>query len=270
MSEQLLTSQQMAEFVTNGFIRFDSIVPEELNREAIPVLEGGLKGVQAGTLLHQTYPEDSVVGRIIRLPVVAGGIRSLVGPDCLVDHHAIHIRQAQQGESQHLHGDAIIDPRIDAFDVQLMYYPQAVTREMGGTVIVPGSHLRRINETDIGRYQNLAGQVALTCEPGTVMLLHHGMWHCGRRNASPKTRYMYKIRLNPTVRQTRLWDTSDLQDPAVAAQLRKQQPWYESATGRLEITNRARMWRGLTGDSSYDTDYWLTRVENRPTRLASV
>jgi len=28
--------------------------------------------------------------------------------------------------------------------------------------------------------------------------------------------------------------------------------------------NRSRLWRFLTGDPRYDTDYWLTRVENTP------
>ena len=30
----LLTSKQMASFVTNGFLRFDSLVPDELNQAA--------------------------------------------------------------------------------------------------------------------------------------------------------------------------------------------------------------------------------------------
>jgi ectoine hydroxylase-related dioxygenase (phytanoyl-CoA dioxygenase family) len=149
-----------------------------------------------------------------------------------------------------------------------MYYPHEVTLDMGGTLVVPGSHLRRINETDIGRYQNLVGQVPLVCPAGTVLILHHGIWHCGRRNDTDQVRYMFKIRLNPTVRQVRLWNTDDLDDPAVAAELRQTFPWYENATGRLEITNRSRLWRFLTGDESYDTDYWLTRVENAPTRIA--
>jgi hypothetical protein len=75
---------------------------------------------------------------------------------------------------------------------------------------------------------------------------------------------MYKIRFNPTVPQVRLWDTSDLGDPAVRAELSTYFPWYEQATGRLEIHNRVLLWRALTGDDSFDIDYWVTRVSNRP------
>ncbi|HEY2175801.1 MAG TPA: phytanoyl-CoA dioxygenase family protein [Mycobacteriales bacterium] len=263
----LLSSTEMARFVSAGFLRFDGLVPDAVNKAAIAELEAGFDRVPAGTPLPRAYPADSVVNQILAMPQVQGAIHSLVGPDPLVDHHAIHIRQPHGGEAQHLHADAIIDPRT-VFDVQLMYYPHEVTLDMGGTLVVPGSHLRRINETDIGRYQNLVGQVPLVCPAGTVLILHHGIWHCGRRNDTDRVRYMFKIRLNPTVRQVRLWNTDDLDDPAVAAELRQTFPWYENATGRLEITNRSRLWRFLTGDESYDTDYWLTRVENAPTRIA--
>ena len=58
---------------------------------------------------------------------------------------------------------------------------------------------------------------------------------------------MFKIRFNPTVPQVRLWDTADLDDPAVAEELGSRFPWYEQATGRLEIYNRVTLWRALPG-----------------------
>ena len=45
---------------------------------------------------------------------------------------------------------------------------------------------------------------------GTVVVFHHGLWHCGRRNPSREDRWMHKIRLNPRVSQTRHWNTDDL------------------------------------------------------------
>jgi Phytanoyl-CoA dioxygenase (PhyH) len=267
--KHLLTSVQMARFVAHGSHRIDAVVPAEMNAEAIDVLRAGIPAVPYGTPLSETFEEGSFPQRLVQLPEVAGAIRSLVGPDPTVDHHAVHIRKAHEGAAQNLHGDAIIDVRPDAFDVQLMYYPQEVTLEMGGTLSVTGSHLRRTNESDTGRYQNLLGQTRLVCPAGTVVFLHHGIWHGGRRNDSAVDRYMFKIRFNPTVRQLRLWNTDDLYDPAVAAELRTRFPWYENATGRLEIYNRVRLWRALIGDDSYDPDYWVTRVTNRPTRVVA-
>ncbi|WP_236656303.1 phytanoyl-CoA dioxygenase family protein [Streptacidiphilus jiangxiensis] len=260
----LLNSVQMARFVAHGSLRLDAVVPAELNAEALAVLAQGVPPVDYGTPLSKAYAPDSFPARLLAVPLVAGALRSLVGPEPLVDHHAVHVREPHGGEAQALHADAIIDVRPDAFDVQLMYYPQTVTLEMGGTLSVPGSHLRRINESDTGRYQNLRGQDRLVCPAGTVVFVHHGLWHGGRRNDSDTTRYMFKIRFNPTVRQRRLWDASDLHDPRVVSELDVAFPWYEQATGRLERYNRALLWRELTGDPGFDLDHWVTRVSNRP------
>ncbi|MEV1248562.1 phytanoyl-CoA dioxygenase family protein [Nonomuraea sp. NPDC049750] len=268
MRTTLLTSAQVAGFVAAGYLRLDGVVPDELNDQAIDVLEAGIPRLPYGTSIDKAFPEGTFARRLIELPQVAGALHSLVGPGPTVDHHAVHIREPYNGQAQPLHADAIIDTRVDAFDVQLMYYPREVTADMGGTLVVPGSHLRRVNESDTGRYQNLLGQTRLTCPAGTVMLLHHGIWHGGRRNDSAVRRYMFKIRFNPTVPQVLLWDTSDLADPAVLGELGRRFPWYEQATGRLEFHNRALLWRAMTADPSFDIDYWITRVNNRPGRVA--
>ena len=277
-TSHLLNSTQMAHFAARGFLRFDELIPEDLNQEIHELLlKRNLQGHPAGTPLSDCYPDPSPVGKMLRLPEVQGIMQSLVGPEPLFDHHAIHVREPKQHHAQHMHGDAIIDTRMH-FDVQLMYYPHDVPLEMGGTLIVPGSHFRRINESDIGRYQNFLGQMPLAGKAGTVLALHHGIWHCGRRNDTDTIRCMYKIRLNPTVRQTRLWDTSDIDDPgssgekareAVGKILRDKEPWFENADARLEIVNRSKFWRFLTGDDQYDTGYWLRRIENTPERLAT-
>ena len=263
----LLTTRQMATFVAQGFLRFDEFIPDDLNRAILAEFDAGVPSYAAGTPLSNCYPEPSALGHMLRRPEVQGIIQSLVGTDPLFDHHAIHIRQPREATAQGMHGDAIIDTRaLRDFDIQFMYFPHDVPLEMGGTLVVPGSHFRRINEMDIARYQNLLGQRPVVCKAGTLLVLHHGIWHCGRRNQTDRVRYMYKIRLNPTVRQLRLWNTEDLNDPDNNVQniLGHQEPWFEDATGRLEIVNRIKLWRFLTGDNRFDVSYWLTRVENMP------
>lgn len=266
--ERLLSSVTMARFVAHGSLRMDAVVPAELNAEAMEILPAGIPMVPYGTPVPEAYPEGSFVRRLIELPEVAGALHSLVGPRPRIDHHAVHVRPPHEGAAQPLHADAIIDARPDAFDVQLMYYPAEVTLAMGGTLSVPGSHLRRTNESDTGRYQNLRGQHRLVCPAGTVVLVHHGLWHGGRRNDSDTPRYMFKIRFNPTVRQRLLWDTADLGDPRVRQELDAHFPWYEHATGRLERYHRVLLWRALTGDDGFDLDHWVTRVTNRPQEAA--
>lgn len=276
----LLNSEQMATFVAKGFLRFDQIVPDEINTAVMAEIDaGGIAAAPAGTPLSQCYPEPSAIGHMLRMPQIEGVIQSLVGPDPLFDHQAVHVRQPNEDSAQGMHGDSIIDTRM-AFDIQLMYFPHDVPLEMGGTLVVPGSQYRRINEMDIARYQNLLGQVQMVCKAGTVLVLHHGIWHCGRRNKTDQKRYMFKVRLNPRVRQLRLWNTDDLSADSgkhkpiftqdtnkvedVQTILSRQEPWFEDAGGRLEIVNRIKMWRYLSGDDTFDVHYWMTRLENVP------
>jgi len=280
----LLTSRQMAYFAARGFLRFDALIPAGLNERAMREIDGEVPSAPAGTPLSRCYSPPSALGEILRLPAIQGIIHSLVGPDPLFDHQYVHVREPQEDAAQHLHGDSTIDLRLH-FDLQLMYFPHDVPLEMGGTLLVPGSHFRRINESDIGRYQNIAGQIPMVCQAGTILALHHGLWHCGRQNKSSQKRYMFKARLNPTVRQLRLWNTDDLdgsvgkQHPIfskatptddIQAILSRSEPWFEGGNGRLEILNRIKFWRFLTGDDNFDAHYWLTRLENMPERRVAV
>jgi hypothetical protein len=304
----LLTSAQMAGFVARGFLRFDAVVPDALNRAFLAQVDdvpadavasirehygrimagSAIPRIPAGTPLAQAYDPGSPVARILELPVVKGAIDSLVGEGPAFDHHFLHLTyppafyrvEGREPVAQHYHQDSTIDPRR-AFDIQLMYFPHEVTAEMGGTRFLPGSHLRIVSEAAIARYQNLRGQQHVVCPAGTLLVLHHGIWHGGGVNRSARLRYMFKIRLCPTRRQRRLWDTSDLPpEPAdqrpifwtdargngdpIAAILTRPEPWFEADTGRLEYLNRIRLWRYLLGDEQFDADYWLTRVENEP------
>ena len=282
--ENLLNSKQMASFVARGFLRFDELVPADINERVMAQMEaGGITSQPAGTPLSQCYPPPSAIRDMLDLPQIQGIIHSLVGPEPLFDHHAVHIRQPNQGKAQGLHGDSTIDVRTH-FDVQLMYFPHDVPLEMGGTLLLPGSHFRRINESDIARYQNFVGQIPMVCKAGSILALHHGIWHCGRQNQTDKVRYMYKIRLNPQVRQLRLWNTDDLVEEALENKtiyggadhnpndmqtiLMKREPWFEFGSGRLEMINRIKLWRFLTGDDTFDAHYWLSRLENTPENLA--
>ena len=266
----LLTSRQMADFVADGFLRFDAFIPDEINREAMREIDEEQipRGYERqGQPLSGLWPDSRGFGALFRLPQVQGIIHSLVGPDPLYDHHAFHRVSPRHEEGQVWHADNIIDPR-SAFDIQLFYYPHDTPREMGGTMFLPGSHLRRIHESDIGRYQNFTGQVPIVCKAGTVAVGHHGIWHCAQPNRTEQMRYMFKLRLNPTVRQRLLWNTDDLDAPEIHSSLFRNHKWYGNED-RLEYAQRIKLWRFLTGDEQFDSHYWLTRVENNPERVAA-
>ncbi|MGZ6020480.1 MAG: hypothetical protein ACXWKO_17575, partial [Phenylobacterium sp.] len=155
----LLGALDMARFAARGFLRFDAVVPGEINAQFLAeageagdpepgrkmlatygalLANSGIPEVPPGVPLSAAYPQGSAVERLLALPVVKGAIRSLVGPEPVFDHHFLHVTfppayyEAGGGEhvSQHTHQDSTIDPS-EGFDLQIMYYPHKVTREMG-------------------------------------------------------------------------------------------------------------------------------------------
>ncbi|NKB66287.1 MAG: phytanoyl-CoA dioxygenase [Candidatus Latescibacteria bacterium] len=258
----LLDSKQMAHFVADGFLRFDDLVPDQLNQAACAEMDQGqVPGHRAGAPLATAWP-DSALGQVFRLPQIQGIIHSLVGPDPLYDHHAVHTVGPSHEHGQIWHADAIIDTR-QHFDIQFFYFSHDTPREMGGTMILPGSQYRHVSESDIARYQNFRGQYPMVCRAGTLVVVHHGIWHCAQPNLTDDKRYMFKLRLNPTVRQLRLWNTDDIDDSEIRGILGANHQWYGNEV-RLEIVNRIKFWRFLTGNDKYDVGYWLSRLENMP------
>ncbi|MEM0914300.1 MAG: phytanoyl-CoA dioxygenase family protein [Planctomycetota bacterium] len=266
---QLLTTRQMAEFVSEGFLRFDELIPKELCEELMAELNAGLYGPYEteGAQWNEIWPEPLAAGRIFRLPAMRGIIESLVGPHPRYDHHAPHMRKGPDNGHQALHQDAEIDPRRSGFDIQISLFPHDIGPDMGGTLFVPGTHFRRVHVSRIGRYQNVVGQVQTACKAGTIVVWHTGLWHAGRANRTDSKRYMFKLRLNPMVRQLKLWNADDLHDPAVRADvartLNRRQPWM-GVEDRLEKMQRVKLWRELTDDSTFDLNMYWTRTGNAP------
>mgnify|MGYP000023111525 CR=1 FL=1 len=265
----LLTTAQMAAFVSEGFLRFDALVPAELCNALMAELNDGLYRPYEteGADWEAIWPEPLAAGRIFRMPEVHGIIESLVGPHPRYDHHCPHLRTGPDNGHQGLHQDAEFDPRPSGFDIQVSFFPHDIGPEHGGTMFVPGSHFRRVHESEIGRYQNVLGQVQTVCKAGTLVFWHADLWHAGRANRTATERYMFKLRLNPMVRQLKLWNTDDLHDPAVIAGVKKVlkrgQPWF-GQQNRIETMNRVRLWRELTGDPTFDLNMYWTRTGNAP------
>lgn len=269
-NRHLLSSVQMANFAADGLLVFHDLVPKEINDEVMRELDEkriNLGYEPQGQPFENLWRDSQGIGAMVRMPEVQGILRSLVGPDCLYDHHCPHRVSPGHIEGQIWHADAIIDVR-QHFDIQLFYYPHDTPREMGGTMFLPGSQFRRIHESDIGRYQNFLGQLPIVCNGGTLVVGHHGLWHCAQPNLTDRLRTMFKIRLNPTVRQLRLWNTDDIDDPQIPGILFRNHKWYGN-DDRLEYANRIKFWRFLTGNERYDANYWLTRIENMPERVVA-
>src|SRR5436190_158401 len=102
----------MARFVARGFLRFDGVVPPEINEQFLAeageadypqpgqkmmrtygelLARAQIPEVAPGTPLSAAYPQGNAVERPLSLPIVRGAIKSLVGPDPVFDHHFLHV-----------------------------------------------------------------------------------------------------------------------------------------------------------------------------------
>jgi hypothetical protein len=299
-NDHRLTTEEMARFVADGFLRFDALVPQSINddiveefaplesakiKQMFSKLEEGEGPLRPASLtrLSDCYPAPSRLGELLRLPQIQGVIESLVGPDPIYDHDFVHKLPGGSEYRQHLHVDAVVDSRDQSFDIQLFYFPREVKPGEGGTRFIPGSHLRRTRAEGVSRYQHLLGEQQYEGPAGTVLVFHHGLWHAGQPNPGSGDRWMYKVRLNPRVSQVKRWNTDDFADlhndasdhtfalmrlDSVAQILRSMQPWQKGHEGRYEQMQRAALWRYLSGDPDFDVDFYYTRLEQRERLLA--
>ncbi len=232
-----LTTNEMAQFVADGYLRFEALVPASINERVIEELQllyttkmrqlvesvglnpddvaktpsVSVSHPESLTPLAECYPPPSILGEMLRLPEVLGIIESLVGKNPLFDHDFVHYIPAENPRGQHLHVDAVIDDQQPSFDIQLFYFPTEVAPGAGGTRFVPGTHLRHTRAEGVARYQHLLGEQQYSGPAGTLLVFHQGLWHAGQPNPSQQDRWMYKIRLNPQVPQVRLWNTEDFE-----------------------------------------------------------
>lgn len=260
-----LKTTEVARFVASGHLSFHGLIAEDLNREAAAEIRRGGLSVLSGDPqpLENSFPWDSPIRAALEHPVIRGAIQSLVGPAPLVDHADAHIRRPGTASCQMLHADAIVD-RSPGFDIQVMYFPEGARQQDGPTLVVPGSHLRSVHANQPARYKNFLGATRLICPPGSIAILHHGIWHGGTGNSGHRDRLMFKVRLTPTVAQVLLWDTADLDDETVIAILETEHPWTDIGSARLDVVKRVKLWRALTGRPDFDVgQHWLRRTERR-------
>ncbi|WP_134701316.1 phytanoyl-CoA dioxygenase family protein [Ammoniphilus sp. YIM 78166] len=255
--EHLLTAAQMARFVVDGYLQMEGIVPQALN-EKVHHEQIHYSGKGYDWFWH----ESETIKEIFELPQVNGIIESLVGKNPVYDHSYQHVVAPKHLKAQNWHADSVIDTRPFAFDIQCFYFSHDTPIEMGPTLILPGSHLRRVNNYSIGRYKNIVGQRQMACKAGTIAFLHHGLWHCAQPNYTDTTRYVFKLRLQPGQEQRNLFNTDGYDTEEIRQIFREgYHPWLGN-DDRAEHVQRAKLWRYVVGNDSVDLSF-----ENALTRM---
>lgn len=247
--KHLLTASQMAQFVTDGFLMVENLVPAEYNQAAY----------QDETTINERgykfWSATENIRAVFELPQVKGIVQGLVGRNAVYDHSALHIVKGNYLQAQNWHADSVIDTRPLAFDIQAFYFAHDAPREMGPTLVLPGSHLRRVNTESIGRYKNIVGQRQLATKAGTIVFMHHGIWHCAQPNYTEQTRYVFKLRLRPGQEQRGLFNLDGYTSPEVTTIINRGYQSWQGNEGRLEHIQRAKLWRYVTGDDTGDVSF---------------
>lgn len=253
----LLTARQMAEFAVNGFLIVPDIVPQAYNEQAA----AEMRKYENGT--GKYWFESAVIQEIFNLPQVKGALQSFVGTSPVYDHSHLHIVKAHNHKGQGYHADSVIDTRPFGYDIQAFYFAHDTPDEMGPTLVLPGSHLRRVSNGSISRYKNIVGQRRLVSKAGTIAFMHHAIWHCAQPNFTDATRYVFKLRLRPGQEQRGLFNTEGYTDPELHTYFQRSghHAWAgeESRVNQIQI---AKFWRYLTGDNRVDVSFEgaLTRM----------
>lgn len=245
----LLTAPQMAQFVTDGYLLLENLVPDELNRLAE-------EEMRCGKIQPKEYWNKSEhIQNIFNLPQVKGVIQSLVGEQPIYDHSFLHTVPAKHLKAQEWHADSVINTRKYGFDIQAFYFAHDAPDEMGPTLVLPGSHLRRVNTSSIGRYKNIIGQKRMVSKAGTMFFVHEGIWHCAQPNHTDRMRFVFKQRLRPGQEQRGLFNTDGYDSPEVRKIIYSGYEVWQGNEGRTDHMMRAQLWRYVTGDDSIDVSF---------------
>lgn len=172
-----LTDTEVLEFCKHGYLLLEGVVPEEINRKTVAF-------VDSNTSLEPTdiLDEDWFVENVILHPAAAGAVRSLLGAGfeapVLMSNHRVHMPAPAQG--WHRDGGSRYGPALHY--LQVFYYPEACTAEMGPTEVLPGSHFLFQHSSMMGHYGNLRHGVKTVASAGSIFLTVYSIWH--RRSVS--------------------------------------------------------------------------------------
>ena len=185
-----LTDAQMRRYVTDGFLVLQTGLPAVVHRH----IRERCADVFAtmGNPGNEILEHNPAVQLVFADPVVRGALGSLLGDDFFMHPHR-HCHQNVPGApAQKNHKDSYEDDLNVRHHrsrwAMAMYYPQAVTTDMGPTGVTPGSQYL----SDPASVAD-ADEIAVTGDAGTVIIVHYDLWHRALRNVSGRPRYMLKF-----------------------------------------------------------------------------
>jgi len=206
-----LTDTQVLAFCKNGFLMLEGIVPDEINQRAATHCNDHPDG-EPSAILCESWFMDNVICH----PQASGAVRCLLGKDfglpILMSNHRVKTPMP----AQNWHRDGGSQFAFDLHYLQVFYYPEACSVEMGPTELLPGSHFLFAHSTYMGHYGSIRGSYRAAAPAGSIFITIYSIWH--RRSAStvPGLRNLLKYNYFRTVAPQRDWVREDDFDFATA------------------------------------------------------
>ncbi len=179
-----LNDQGVIDLCRNGFLVLPGVVSNEINQKVVDYLDN-VDSNDSPALATQDYFVDGV----LKNPQGAGAVRSLLGRDFTIPekiaNHRGPLPFLPRSGGWHRDGGSIYTDQLDY--LQVFYYPEDCTDDMGPTEVLPGSHFVRAKHNMMSHYGKIAGTVSTASVAGTIFLTVYGIWHRRTRATSGPT-----------------------------------------------------------------------------------
>jgi hypothetical protein len=186
-----LTDRQVIDFCRNGFLIFPGVVPDEINQKVVDFLDNGDSTYEPTPIMEQAW----FVEGVLKNPQAAGAVRSLLGRDftlpAVIANHRGALPWVPPAGTWHRDGGSIYTHTLEY--VQVFYYPEECTPDMGPTEVLPGSQFLRTKGPLMMHYGHIANTVSTASPAGTIFMTNYTIWHRRTRATSgPRGKSKYR------------------------------------------------------------------------------
>ncbi|MCJ8330551.1 MAG: phytanoyl-CoA dioxygenase family protein [Lentisphaeria bacterium] len=199
--EPTLTDSQVIEFCRDGYIILDGVVDPETNQKAVAFLDENPEWNST-----KICREDFFIDNVLKNPAAAGVARSLMGKDFLLPTLMMnHRAECPRADLGHWHRDGGVQFKNELNYLLIFYLPEETPKELGPPDILPGSQYIEMKHTYMRHYGNIKGTLATPCSAGTIIIMHHNIWHRSTVSTRTGIRNMLKYEYRRTTPPKRDW-----------------------------------------------------------------
>jgi hypothetical protein len=251
--EPTLNDTQVLEFCKQGYLVYEGVVPNEINRRVSEFIEK-----------HGQEPlrqEDWFIENVLLNPQAAGAVRSLLGEDFGFPVGVANHRLQCPAPAQGWHRDGGSRYGSETNHLQVFYYPQDTPVELGPTEIVPGSHFLFCLQSWMGHYGNIRSGLRMASPAGTIFITAYPIWHRRSESTAHGLRNMLKYCYWRTVPPQRDWIAEPDFDFAMAQYsfggIPRQQfrDWYDAAAMFCWLCGDMSILQDLLGGADWPMGY---------------